>query len=191
MLYCGDVDVCIMNASLNSAGFTVWGMIIENWVVVIFNGLFGIVSLYHINRLNRERRHIELSPQQAAVRDELFPGLSNRQFLIFWHLGSDERLEGEILTEGASVDHLLVLLLGEVEVRRLGETVATLHPHCFLGEMSFLGRERATATVLAAHPVLVRSWDQEKLAVIDAADPALHHALLSGMASDLVAKLAD
>jgi CRP-like cAMP-binding protein len=61
---------------------------------------------------------------------------------------------GRVLTEQGRIGHEFVLLLeGEAAVERDGETIGTVGPGDFVGEIALLTRSRRTATVRTTTPV--------------------------------------
>ena len=45
------------------------GVLVETPVVIVFNALFLVISMYHIVR---QRRPVELTAEQGAVRERFF-----------------------------------------------------------------------------------------------------------------------
>jgi CRP-like cAMP-binding protein len=76
----------------------------------------------------------------------------DRQALIS-RFRSRESVPGDTLVrEGGTVDGLYVVLAGEVEVTKGGQTLAKLKEGELFGEMSLLTKSQATATVQATRP---------------------------------------
>jgi CRP/FNR family cyclic AMP-dependent transcriptional regulator len=96
-----------------------------------------------------------LSAELAAM--PLFTGLDERQL---------EEVAGSVLTrrvkagktiikEGQWGHEFLLVLAGELEVRRDGQVVATIGAGSFVGELAVLGDVRRSATVVAKTPVAI------------------------------------
>lgn len=80
--------------------------------------------------------------------------------------------------EGERGDELVVLLEGEVEVRRDGEVLATLGPGEHFGEMALLDDSaRRSATVVATTPVVVAYVSRHHFDTLLASSPELHDAV--------------
>ena len=82
--------------------------------------------------------------------------------------------EGLTLTEeNKTVDSLLYIADGVVKVERAGRIVAVCGPGDYVGELSYLSGDPATATVTAVKPVRALAFQQDRLRTAVAADPAL------------------
>ena len=97
---------------------------------------------------------------------------------------------GEVLVErGEDPEYLYFIYGGRAEVQVDGEVVATLVPNQFVGEMSFLTKEPASATVIASEPLRLIRWSRTKLSTLLSEQPKLLLALQATISLDLLAKL--
>ena len=82
---------------------------------------------------------------------------------------ADEESVGEgerLVNEGDFSYEFMAIEEGEAEVQREGETVATLGPGDFFGEMGLLEKDRRNATVIAKSPmrlVTLTGWDLKRV----------------------------
>ena len=82
---------------------------------------------------------------------------------------ADEESVGEgerLVSEGDFSYEFMAIEEGEAEVQREGETVATLGPGDFFGEMGLLEKDRRNATVIAKTPmrlVTLTGWDLKRM----------------------------
>ena len=171
-----------------SLGFIVWGTWIGNLVTVIFNVLFASTSAWTVRKLLQERRPASLDADQRLVYDSFFAGLPPGKFVQLWAMGETDLVSGPIITEGTSVHEVLVLLDGEVSAPRLGLTLGHDGP-IFLGEMSLVTGKPATTTIVARDTARVHRWRQDDLRRLERDKPELSHALMGGIARDLVGKV--
>ena len=174
-----------------SAGFVMWGAIIGNAVVIVANALFLIMSVRQVVRLLRQRRPIELDGDLALVHDALFPTMSARQFLLFWHLGEELVAENvELLKRGESSPFLFALHAGAADVH-LDSGIRQLDAPALLGEMSYVrgAHAPATADVTAAGPVECRRWRKDDLHRLNQSHPDLVAPFLRGLGADIAGKL--
>lgn len=174
--------------AVTSLGFVVWGSWIGNEVVVVFNGLFFLISTHHIRRLAGERRELVLEGDAGAVHAALFPGLRPRRFLQIWDLGSTESIEGTVTTHGEPIDEVMILLDGTLESPDLEFEIVAGDPG-FIGEMSLVTGEPASATLVTSGPVRVRRFGHHELRELEVHHPDLSHALLGGIAQGLAGKV--
>ncbi|MBD0347974.1 MAG: cyclic nucleotide-binding domain-containing protein [Thermoleophilia bacterium] len=101
-------------------------------------------------RLFREDTKIE-----ALRRAPLFEGLSRNELEQLARLAEDLEVDaGKVLTrEGESGREFFVILEGEVDVSRRGQTIATRGAGDFIGEIAILEDIQRTATVTAKTPL--------------------------------------
>jgi CRP-like cAMP-binding protein len=115
----------------------------------------------------------------------LFAALPKDQRFVVAELATHlEASPGEELThEGDEGREFIILLEGEVEVRREGQLIATLGPGSYFGEIALLARTPRTATVTAKTPVVAEAIGRSGLALALAEVPGLSDALLAAMAT--------
>ena len=107
----------------------------------------------------------------------LFATLTKEQRFVVAELATHlEAPAGEELThQGEEGREFIILLGGEVEVRREGELIATLGP--------LMAHTPRTATVTAKSPVVAETIGRSGLALALAEVPGLSDALLAAMAN--------
>ena len=171
-----------------SVGFIVWGLWIGNVVTVLFNVLFAATSAWTVRRLLIERRPASLDHDQRLIYDTFFAGMAPAKFLQLWNLGHSDLVNGAIITEGETVHEVMVLVDGEVTAPSLGLTLGRDKP-IFLGEMSLVTGNPASTTIVARDTARVHRWRQDDLRRLESDKPELSHALMGGIARDLVGKV--
>lgn len=170
-----------------SLGFIVWGIWIGNAVTVLFNVLFAGTSSWTVRKLWLERRPTILDADQRLVYDAFFAGLSPAKFVQLWEMGHTDLVNGPLIDEGRVVRDVLVLLDGEVTAPSLGRTF--VDAPMFLGEMSLVTGKTASTTIVAHDTARVHRWKQADLRRLESDRPELSHALMGGIARDLVGKV--
>jgi CRP/FNR family transcriptional regulator, cyclic AMP receptor protein len=130
-------------------------------------------------------RHERISDELARV--PLFEGLSRKELQQVAELSTYlERPVGAVLTrEGHAGHEFIVVLEGEVEVRRDGEVLATLGPGSHVGEIALLEHRPRTATVVATTPVAIEVISQHEFTGLLAEVPEIAQKLLPTMAKRL------
>lgn len=95
--------------------------------------------------------------EEWLERVPLFRGLSKKQLRRISSISTRLREPaGAVLTrEGQEGCEFVVVLEGEIEVRRGDRVVATQGAGSFVGEISLLARRPRTATVVASTPVVI------------------------------------
>ena len=85
---------------------------------------------------------------------------------------------GKVLArEGEIGQEFFVIETGTAEVTRAGETVGTLGPGDFFGEMALLEEERRTATVTELSPMTLIVMTRSSFRALDASMPSIHAAV--------------
>ena len=99
----------------------------------------------------------DLTTKQCLGKVPLFRDLDEKHLERISQLATRLDLpEGKELThEGAAGHEFVVVLKGEVEIRHLGEVVATAGPGDFIGEIALLADRPRTATAITKTPVVV------------------------------------
>ncbi len=120
------------------------------------------------------------------------PNLSNHRARKLLRCGQWSQSAGtKVLTrQGQPVDHLVFVARGMVEIERNGEVVATCGHGDFVGEMSFITGNPASATAIALAETVYLALDKEKVREALAADHHLRDALQYSFNKNLVEKLA-
>lgn len=153
---------------------------------------FIVINTGHAIWLVYERHLMRLSPLEQSLADVAFTALDRSTIKRLCRLGEWRDLSpSEQLTwRGESPDILGVVLSGEITVMQAGRAVARIGPGHFVGEMSFITGETATADTHAADEVRLLVWDQKALRRQCERDPKLRTALYTAFGPDLVAKIA-
>ncbi len=117
----------------------------------------------------------------------LFAELPREQRLVIAQLATHlEAPAGEVLTrEGEEGREFIILLDGEVEVSRDGQTIATLGPGSHFGEIALIAHGPRTATVTTTTPVAIEAIGRSGFALALAEVPGLSDDLLAAMATRL------
>lgn len=161
------------------------------WAPIAWNLVFMAVNLVQIGILLRERRpQFLIGPEQDLYR-EVFADLTPGEFRRLMKLASWREIEPghTIVRRDTVVRDMLVLREGALEVRVAGRVIARLAPGQFVGEMSFLSGNTATADVIASEASCVIAWSQENLNALLEKKPALAFKMRGILGRDVVAKL--
>jgi len=161
-------------------------------VSVLWETVFVVVNLvqlaliwyyeYH-HRFTDEANHFASSMPPGVERSAIKRLLEHAELLRFD--------AGEVLTRhGEPVAQLMYLADGVVKIESGDRIVAVLGPGDYLGELSFLSGNPATATATVVKPVRVLAFNQAKLREAIVADPQLKRTLDSALNRNLAGKLA-
>lgn len=84
---------------------------------------------------------------------------------------------------------LIVITRGTVQIEKDGRVVGACGEGDFIGEMSFLSGEPASATVLVTNPVDCMAFDHERLRAFLDRNTDIRHAIEASFNRNLLAKL--
>jgi serine/threonine protein phosphatase PrpC len=97
----------------------------------------------------------------------------------------------KIINEGSDASSMFVLVAGEVEVSRKGETIANLLVGQHFGDMALLDHRPRTATVVSKTPVRTLEFTRESFNDLMVKEPALGAKILFKLAQILSIRLED
>jgi hypothetical protein len=177
----------LMMAQLLLGGY---GLIRGDHYMAAWNFVFVGINLARTVRLLNERRPIHLARDQEQIYKQLFLSMTRREFLFLWEMGNPGRIDGaQLVREGELQRDLVLLLSGEVVVRKGEENLARLQRGQFVAEMSFISGEPASANVIADGRVEYMAWPQDKLRALQQLNPGLLVKLQHILGRDLTGKV--
>ncbi len=117
----------------------------------------------------------------------LFNGLSKKQLRMVSSLATrlDEPAGTELTKEGQVGNEFIIVLDGEIEVRRGDQVVATRGPGSYVGEIALLDHRPRTATVVAKTPVVIEVIGRREFRSLLEDAPELQGEILRTMAQRL------
>jgi len=167
-----------------------YGLVRGDHYMAAWNFVFVGINLARTIRLLHERRPIHLSRDQEQIYKHLFLSMSRREFLYLWEMGNPGMSDGtQLVREGEPQRDLVLLLNGEVVVRKDGQELARLSRGQFVAEMSFVSGEPASADVIANGRVDFIAWPQDKLRTLQQLNPGLLVKLQHILGRDLTSKV--
>ena len=111
-------------------------------------------------------------------------------FLYFWSLGQQKDVSDSLLiNEGEYQKSLFLILSGNAQVSRDSRIIATLHRPEFVGEISFITKEPASADVSAKSKMYYIKWDQEELRKLKKSNAVFWTKLNQILGEDLARKI--
>ena len=160
-------------------------------VWLLWAGLFTAINAVHYAALAmRARSGILLEEERALFGEVMKIGEAGQQRHLRDLIGWRDIAAGEALvTQGQPRPPLIYVARGRAEILVDGKSVGECAPGDFLGEMSLISGETATATVTAAEPMRIARFDREALAQLARAAPDVGRALDSAINRSLAAKV--
>ena len=135
------------------------------WEPIAWNSLFLGVNLFQIFLLIRERWPVALHGLEREIYEKIFHALTPGEFTRLLKLGEWRKPDEDhvLVQDGEVVQEMMLLCAGAAVVKAGDVELARLQPGQFVGEMSFLTQDKASASVLAAEGATVLAWPQEEL----------------------------
>ena len=153
--------------------------------------LFGAINAIRFAGLAMRARSGKLLEEERELFDEVMkigePGQQRHlKDLIDWR---DIAPGDSLVSQGQANPPLIYVARGRAHIEVDGKRVGECGQGDFLGEMSLISGQTATATVSAAEPMRVARFDREALAQLARAAPDVGRALDSALNRSLAAKV--
>tara|TARA_B100001142_G_scaffold315583_1_gene354402 strand:+ start:3073 stop:3750 length:678 start_codon:yes stop_codon:yes gene_type:complete len=158
--------------------------------IAVWNTLFLATNLIQVVKLIKERAPVKIPDDIVDIYRTKFSDMTHREFLYFWSLGKQKNVtDSALIKEGEYQKSLFLILSGNAAVSRDGRVIATLHRPEFVGEISFITREPASANVDAKSILYYIEWDQEELRRVKAKNVNFWTKLNQCLGEDLARKI--
>ncbi len=161
--------------------------------VTWWNIPFGAMHIYQVRKLLKERATGDLNEELERVRNMLFPTLSAADFGQLWSLGYESTIQpnGQIIACGEELTEVMLIVDGAADVHLNDGGKLRLRPYTLLGEMSLVRGGPASASVTAAGPTTIRSWDRTELLKLGDRKPHVKQAALLLIGRQLAQKMSN
>lgn len=173
------------------AVYFVFGADSPLWVGIGWNALFVLINVVQLVRLTRDRARSRLSDEEHVLHQGLFSELDKVQFKRLVAGGEWRDVPaGTLLTrERNPVDAITVMVTGIAQVEVGSKTIALLRAGAFVGEMSLLTGENASATVTTLVPSRLFVLAKSRLESFMKSDSSVLSAMHRAIGRDLAVKL--
>ena len=160
------------------------------WSALLWNVSFVVINLIMIVVIYSDKTSFVMSEKEAKLY-QVFYTLSPGEFkkllkIADWFDGSSEE---KITTEGEIPSRLYFIINGEALIAR-DDKKFIVGPNIFIGELAYLTKKPATATVKLTDKVVGISWKTTSLTKLLASNPQMKIAFDGLLNQDLAAKLA-
>ena len=160
------------------------------WSALLWNVSFVVINLIMIVVIYSDKTSFVMSEKEAKLY-QVFYTLSPGEFkkllkIADWFDGSCEE---KITTEGEIPSRLYFIINGEALIAR-DDKKFIVGPNVFIGELAYLTKKPATATVKLTNKVVGISWKTTSLTKLLASNPQMKIAFDGLLNQDLAAKLA-
>jgi hypothetical protein len=156
-----------------------------SWIVLIL-----LVNSIQIAILLVDQISITLPEQTRNIYQRYFSIMTTQEFRKLIKTNAFNTVYGTILTRETEIpDKLYIILKGEVEIIKAEQSIATLQPGSFIGEMSFISKGPTSASSWAVKEVQCAFWTRDDLEKLKQRDLIIYNKFLSIIGCDLVNKL--
>ena len=161
------------------------------WLVIYWNVAFIGVNAIQLEIMRREKRGVRFSEEEQELYETLFQRFSPVEFMRLVRCGRwvDAGAGAVLAVQGEPVSDLILISNGRASVEVGGQCIAHLRSGEFVGEMSLVTGEMATATVRAEDPLRCLAWSKPKLEALLTRYPSLRFAMQMVVSADLTRKL--
>lgn len=188
-------------AAAASAGMVTVNIVIiaqQDWAwgpapaaTVAWHSVFMAINVAHLAVLIASERTIRFPDDQERLYQSRFGDFTRLDFLRLLRL-AERRIfdaDGRIATQDEPLPDLLLLTDGAADVFVDGRRVNDVAVGQFIGEMSYLTKEAASATVTARGPCVCLAWPKPVLSRFLKRNPSIRTLLMTTMGADLSRKL--
>ena len=156
------------------------------WMIV-----FVLINLVQIIIIVNERRKRYIEPKIFDIYESVFKGLTSYEFLKFWKTGEIKHVpkDSKIIIKDNQLDSIILLLNGKVKVQKEGSHITYLPRGSFLGEMSFITKEKASADVISQEDVSYIEWTNHELFKIKENNRVFWTKIQNILLNDLIVKI--
>ena len=163
----------------------------ESYITASWNFVFVAVNIIQVIIIYNDRKPRYIPENFKDLYDGIFKSFSSKEFLYLLKMGNilvaDKK---NIINEGEAQDDLLLMLSGSCDVIKENKNIASIKRGQFIGELSFITSQPASATVFAANEVSYLSWNQEQMKLIKKTNPSFyakfHHSLTEDIARKII-----
>ncbi len=141
----------------------------------IWAGVFSLVNAAKLARIvHQSRRNFMTSEQRALIEDVLMITATPQQRKLMEIISWRDTKPGEVLMwQGQKSPPLAYIASGQVDVEHDGTHLGECRAGEFLGEMSLISGERATATVTVSEAARIAMFDRKELLNLTSEMPEL------------------
>ena len=170
--------------------YIVYGVSLGITSMIGWNSAYLLINTYHIVFLLLDRVTITLPTDTRKVYQLYFSSLSTREFKKLISNNRFAIVQDDVIIEESEIpQRLFIILRGRVEIMKSGQSIAILGAGDFIGEMSFLSKEPASASAYARELVQYAYWTRDDLEKLQRKDIKLYNKFVAVVGCDLVRKL--
>ncbi len=168
----------------------IYQFIVGRTDIVIWNGIFTTVNIYHIIKIINSRKPVYIPNEIRDIYNNIFNDFTDKEFMNFWNSGEYESSSNSILIkEGEKQKKLYLILEGLAIVKRNKKILNNLKRGNFIAEMSLITDEPASADIYSNERMNYIVWNQEELKHFKKTNKDLWIKLHNILSKDLINKI--
>ena len=162
-------------------------------LTIICGFIFILINLIQIIKMLLDRVPVFMPADLKALYYKMFSKMTPKEFMLLYKLSKIQNLEQGIhLTEqNKPVKELIIILEGSVNIIKNDKIVKILGSDFFIGEMSFLSSDKASATTVTNNKVKCITWSPKTLHDLEEDNQILYDKLKNVIAINLIKKLVE
>ncbi|MDF1811288.1 MAG: cyclic nucleotide-binding domain-containing protein [Verrucomicrobiales bacterium] len=180
-------------AILAGAISSIYYAILSDYVSMFWEALFSLVNLGQLIILKIENRRGSFSDDERLFIRTCLSGVEMAHAKRLMKLGAwtEVQEDATLITQGENPEKLKFLVSGEARIERDGKVIDKAKKGDYIGEMSYLTNQAATATVITTTPTRYLAFNQAILRDFLQKNQDVRHALEASFNRDLVGKLSN
>ena len=161
------------------------------WIYVAWNVAFLAINGFHVIKIFHHRYNLKMTEEESELFHSVFKVFAEYDFQLLIRAGEWRELEAgvELTHQGQEVERIEFIYKGMVHIKVDNNIVGTLHGGQFVGEMSFVTGEPASATAVTSMPTKVVGWSQKELKKLLEEYPSMGQPIERVFNMDLLKKL--
>lgn len=161
------------------------------WSAIIYSMLNVFINFVMIGFILNDRRMTTLADNDLRLYQK-FQGMAPGDFRRLCKIGKWREAETDhtLTTEGSHLHHLYYVVDGEIEVKKGNRTIP-VQSGTFIGEIAYLKKTTASATVVAKAGAHYISWSHDELKTIVSRHDTLKQSFGNLLSADLALKVAN
>ncbi len=174
-----------------SLSFIAFSMSRGIFLQVYWNIAFITINASHIVWIIYENRGVKFTEDEQELFETVFRNFSPVEFLKLLRQGTwlHASAGDTLAVQGENLGRIMLVFHGLADVSIDEGKVAEVKDGEFIGEMSFLTEEEASATVTATEPTRYLAWNKQQLRKFLNRNPSLRFAMQGVLGVDVSKKL--
>lgn len=181
-----------ISASVASISYTYFAPGQPLWLIIGWNGVFIGLNLIQIAILFRERRGVTFTDEEKELYQTSFSRFAPVEFMRLIRVATWKNAEAGtvLMTAGEEAAEVMLIFSGRVSVEKNGQKLAELRSGDFVGEIGFVKRTPAAASVITIEPTRYVAWQKSALRSLLERNPSMAVVLNAELTEDMADKLA-